>query len=113
MKGTDVVLDFTFDRYQQKRNPHPAYFPAAILTLTGYIWVGGPIFVDTTDLSGKLVVKDATGNVLVTTTAVSRDAHNVSLWSPDYALPSGIEGRTALASDLLDKAVTELKTRTP
>lgn len=41
------------------------------------------------------------------------NAHNVSLWSPDYALPSGIEGRTALASDLLDKAVTELKTRTP
>ena len=47
------------------------------------------------------------------TDVVLDNAHNVSLWSPDYALPSGIEGRTALASDLLDKAVTELKTRTP
>jgi len=40
----DLVLDFRFDRYIEKRNTHPAYFPVALITMTFYIWFGRPHF---------------------------------------------------------------------
>jgi hypothetical protein len=108
LRPDDVVLRFEFDRYQLRRAPHPAYFPGAILTLTLYIWFGGPIGRDTANLSGQLRIEDAAGQELVTVRDAFEDTHDVSLYSPDYAFPSSIHSRTNLVRSLLDKAVSEL-----
>lgn len=104
----DFVLDFRFDRYIEKRSTHPAYFPLALITMTFYIWFGGPIFVDESNLSGVLDVHDGTGKLIVNVSSQLHEEHNVSLWSLEYALPSGIEARTSLIQDLLRKAYEDI-----
>lgn len=104
----DVLLNLQFHRYTQKRSPHPAYFPAAILTLTLYIWFGGPIFVDTSDLYGTATIRNPSGEILAKATSETREEHNVSFWSMEYVFPSGLEARTASVGDLLGKVVREV-----
>ncbi len=104
----DVVLRFRFDRYELRRSPHPAYFPGALLTLTLYIWVGGPIFTDRSDLAATLVVEDAGGARIASETSQVFDEHSVSLWSSEYVLPSGVEARTSIVKELLAKAVAAI-----
>ncbi len=106
--AADYLLRLRFNRYRQRRAPHPAYFPGAILTLTLWIWAGGPIYRDTSDLAAELVVTDGRGSVLTTVISAMTEAHSVSLWSPEYSLPSGIAARTALIKDLMNKAVRDL-----
>ena len=77
-------------------HPHPTYFSLALITLTLYIWFGGPIYEDVSDLSGVLTVKDGTGRSLTQVTSHLHDVHSVSLWSPQYILPSGISARSSL-----------------
>jgi len=108
MGQDDLVLHFQFDLYEQKRSVHPAYFPLALGTLTFYIWFGGPIYVDSSDLSGKLIVEDFSGSKILEVNSKIEEEHNVSFWSPEYTFPSGIEGRTMLVKELLDKVVTKL-----
>ena len=57
----DLVLDFRFDRYIQKRSVHPAHIPLAALTLYLYEIFGGPVYVDESDLSVTLAVHDGAG----------------------------------------------------
>jgi hypothetical protein len=109
--GEDLVLRFRFDRYYLKRSAHPAYFPAAFLTATLYIWAGGPIFRQTTALAGSLAVEDATGHVIAHATAMNREVHNVSFWSPEYALPGSVEARTRFVEELLDEVRATLRQR--
>lgn len=107
----DLILDFRFDRYVQKRNTHPAYFPLALATLTLYIWFGGPIYVDESDLSGMLTVKNGAGNSLVQVSSQVHEEHNVSLWSSEYALPSGIKARSSMLQELMSKARADLRSK--
>ena len=107
----EYVLYFDFSRYQMERTPHPAYFPLAILTLTIYIWVGGPIYVDKSTLAGELVVKAVSGATLVQVSDSFADQHDVSFNSPDYLFPTGMAARTTLVRTLLDRAVAELESR--
>jgi hypothetical protein len=104
----ELVLHFRFDHYQLERTPHPAYFPGALLTLTLYIWLGGPIYVDQAHLSGSLALEDPSGKELVRVANQYDDRHSVNLWSQDYMLPSAIEARTTLVRFLLDQAVFTL-----
>lgn len=108
----DVTLDFIFDRYSQKRTPHPAYFPAAILTMTLYIWFGGPIYEDVANMSGLLIVREGSGRRLTEVKARINEAHGVSLWSPEYVFASGIAARTALMQQLVQQACAELHKKT-
>ncbi len=57
----DIELQFEFSSLKGKRTPHPGYFPGALLTLTVWIWVNGPIYVDKYDLAAELTIRDATG----------------------------------------------------
>lgn len=100
----DLVLRFQFDRYQQKRSVHPDYFPTALLTATLYIWFGGPIFIDSSSLSSKLAVEDSHRTLITEVSSQVNEQHNVSFWSPEYILPSGIEARTSIIKELLSKA---------
>jgi hypothetical protein len=105
----DYLLRLTVDRYRQSRSVHPAYFPAAFVTMTLYIWFGGPIFRDTIDLSGTLVVDSPDGARVTEASDSRKERHNVSFWSTQYALPSGIDGRTAFIKALFDKAAAQLR----
>jgi len=113
LRPEEVVLRFGFDRYQLRREPHPAYFPAAILTLTLYIWFGGPIYRDKANLSAELRVQDAAGQELVRVSDSFQDERDVGFFSPDYVFPSTIKARTNLIRSLLDKAVGELARGAP
>jgi hypothetical protein len=105
----DIVLRFELDSYQQKRSPHPAYFPAAILTATLYIWFGGPIFNDSSVLSGKLIVEGPSNSIIAEVSSQLSEKHAVSFWSPEYYCPSGIEARTQLIKELLHKMIYNIK----
>jgi len=107
----DLVLDFRFDHYIQKRTPHPAYFPLALVTMTFYIWFGGPIFVDESSLSGVLEIHNGSGKSIGNVISQLHEEHNVSLWSPEYALPSGIKARTSLIQELISKASTDIRNK--
>jgi hypothetical protein len=111
VQSDDLILAFRFDRFQQERNTHPAYFPGAVLTLTLYTWLGGPIYRDLSKLSGSLTVKDSRGRSLTAVDAQIEEHQTVSLWSPQYALPGAAAARTALMQQLLDKAGASLSRR--
>lgn len=104
-RGEEVILDFRFDRYHLARTIHPAYVPAAILTLTLYTWFGGPIYRDASDLSGTLAVKNADGLLLAESHAHVTQTRAVSLRSPGYPSFDGSEPRTLLVQELVEKAV--------
>lgn len=105
VKPEDLVLDFRFSRFWQERRVHPAYFPAALLTLTLYIVFGGPITIDECDVSGSLIVKDGNGQVVAESAAQAQDRENISLYN---VVPSGGTARTAMAQELLQKAIQKL-----
>ncbi len=107
----DYVLDFTFEEFYQRRRFHAAYFPAAILTLTLYIWFGGPIVVDTIDLAGTLQITGADGRLVATSTSSVQEKDNRSLYSDQYLTADITAERTRLIRELLENAVGELKRR--
>ncbi len=109
--NNDWILDFQFDQYQQNRSMHPAYFPLAIATATLYIWFGGPIVVDSSELSGTLTVKNSTGQTLLKTSSNVHEEHNVNFWSPDYILYDGNRPRTTLMDDLMSKVYTGIHSK--
>ncbi|MFI8479528.1 hypothetical protein ACIGCM_03060 [Pseudomonas sp. NPDC078700] len=80
----DVMLKFNFSSLKGKRTPHPAYFPGALLTLTVWIWVNGPIYVDKYDLAGELSITDAQGKVLTDSKKVIKRDENIGAWDDDY-----------------------------
>lgn len=105
----DVLLKFNLTSLHGKRTPHPAYFPGALLTLTIYIWVNGPIYVDTYDLAGELSIEDRTGKTLAKSMQRVDQPRNVGLFDPDYAAPGlGTPQLRALITKLTDDAVTQL-----
>src|SRR5450830_1854839 len=57
----DVSLKFNMTSLKGHRGIHPGYVPGALLTLTVWIWVNGPIYVDTFDVAGDLVIVDRDG----------------------------------------------------
>jgi hypothetical protein len=105
----DVVLRLEFQRYRQRRRPHPAYFPLAILTLTAYIWVGGPVYRDTSDLAARLEAKDREGRSLASVEKALSQNQDVSFLSQEYTFPSGLDARTNLMRALLDELVQQLQ----
>lgn len=112
MRPDDLALRFEFSLYRLKREVHPAYFPGALLTLTLYIWFGGPIVNDRADLEGTLVIKDAAGQTLARAQASLSEKHSVNLWLSEYPLPSGVKERTRFVRKLLDRALGELRVST-
>lgn len=108
VSSEDWVLSLAFDRYRLERSVHPAYFPSAIFTFTIYIWVGGPIFVDTARLEGELVIRDHEGRMIAEARKSIDEKHNVSIYSPTYALPSGAGERTRFVEAILADALSQI-----
>jgi hypothetical protein len=111
--GDDVFLNFRFDRYRQERKLNPAYLPAAVLTLTLYTWLGGPVYDDASELSGMLTVKDLSGKTLAEACAHLTEQQSVSLWSVGYASFDGRKPRTLLVQELVDEAAESLRGTRP
>lgn len=97
----DVALKFTFTSLKAKRTPHPAYFPGALLTLTVWIWVNGPIYVDKYDVAGNLQIVDAHGKLLSSSEQAVKLNQNTGLWDNDYF-------NTSLGADQLNQLVEQL-----
>lgn len=105
----DVLLKFNFSQLQGQRTPHPAYFPGALLTLTGWIWVNGPIYVDHYDLAGQLSIEDAHGSLLASSRKTITTEQNIGLWDPEYMSPSlGTAQLNQLVEQLLQDSSTQL-----
>lgn len=105
----DVALKFTFTSLKAKRTPHPAYFPGALLTLTVWIWVNGPIYVDKYDLAGNLQITDAQGRLLSSSEQAVKLNQNTGLWDNDYFNPSlGADQLNQLVEQLMQDATGKL-----
>lgn len=105
----DVTLKFNMTSLKGHRAPHPAYVPGALLTLTIWIWVNGPIYVDSFDVAGDLVIVDRNGKGLAKATDSIKFEHNVGLYSGQYWAPSmGGQQLTKLVGQLLDTATANL-----
>ncbi|MGK9064501.1 hypothetical protein [Stutzerimonas chloritidismutans] len=106
---SDVELQFEFTSLKGKRTPHPGYFPGALLTLTVWIWVNGPIYVDKYDLAANLTIKDAAGKQLALSQKTLQLNQNTGLWDADYFNTSlGARQLTQLIEDLLKDGTEQL-----
>ena len=109
MGEQDVTLKFNMTALKGHRAPHPAYVPGALLTLTIWIWVNGPIYVDSFDVAGDLVIVDRDGKELASAKESIKFEHNVGLYSGQYWAPSmGGQQLTKLVTQLLDTATANL-----
>jgi len=109
LEENDVVLKFNMTSLKGHRAPHPAYVPGALLTLTIWIWANGPIYVDSFDVAGDLVIVDRNGKELATAKDTITFEHNVGLYSGQYWAPSmGGQQLTKLVAQLLDTATAKL-----
>ena len=54
------------------------------MTLTLWIWVDGPIYVDKYDLAGELIIEDRQGKQLARSVEQVKLDKNVGLWNADY-----------------------------
>lgn len=97
----DVTLKLNLTSLKGKRTPHPGYFPGALLTLTMWIWVNGPIYVDKYDLAGELTISDAQGKLLASSQKQVKLNQNTGLWDNDYF-------NMSLGSDQLNQLVEQL-----
>ncbi|MFT0621883.1 hypothetical protein ACMHYQ_04380 [Ectopseudomonas guguanensis] len=104
----DVQLQFDFSSLQGKRTPHPGYFPGALLTLTIWIWVNGPIYVDKYDLAAELQILDSDGKQLALSQKKLVVDKNTGLWDYDYMFPSGGQQLTELVEQLLQDGTRQL-----
>lgn len=109
LEENDVVLKFNMTSLKGHRAPHPAYIPGALLTLTIWIWVNGPIYVDSFDVAGNLVIVDRNGKELATAEQALKFEHNVGLYGGEYWAPSmGAQQLNKLVAQLLDTATAKL-----
>lgn len=105
----DVLLKFNMTSLKGHRGPHPAYIPGALLTLTLWIWVNGPINVDSYDVAGDLVVVDRDGKELARAKEQVKVERNVGLYGREYWAPTmGAKQLSELVSQLLDTATAQL-----
>lgn len=104
----DVQLQFDFSSLKGKRTPHPAYVPGALLTLTIWIWVNGPIYVDKYDLAAELQILDSEGRQLALSQKKLVVDKNTGLWDYDYMFPSGGQQLTELVEQLLEDGTQQL-----
>jgi hypothetical protein len=107
----DVLLKFNLTSLNGRRTPHPGYVPGALVTLTIWIWVNGPVYVDTYDLAGELTIEDRDGKTLAKTAEKLNVDHNVGIYDTDYMAPGlGSKQLRELIAKLLDTATTQLNT---
>ncbi len=105
----DVALKFNFTSLKGKRTPHPAYFPGALVTLTMWIWVNGPIYVDKYDVAGELSIENAKGAVLASSRKAIKLDQNTGLWDKDYLNMSlGSAQLNQLVEQLLQDSTRQL-----
>lgn len=105
----DVALKFNFTSLKGKRTPHPAYFPGALLTLTMWIWVNGPVYVDKYDVAGELTVENINGTVLASSRKEIKLNQNTGIWDNDYInLSLGADQVNQLVEQLLQDSNRQL-----
>lgn len=81
----------------------------ALLTLTLWIWVNGPIYVDSFDLAGDLSIVDRDGKELASAREQLKFERNVGLYGREYWAPTqGAKQLNELVGTLLDNATARL-----
>jgi hypothetical protein len=105
----DLTLRFTFDRFHRERKVHPFYFPGLILTLTLYVWFGGPVHIDEYNVVGQLLIEDKSGAPLARARTREPERQTISIYDDGKAL--ALKARTEIIDELLHNAVQELSGR--
>ena len=75
------IIDLKFKKYFNQLEVHPLYFPLATLTLTLYIWFGGPIVRYEADYTLEVNSYDSKGNKLKSATQNFKDSTNENIYS--------------------------------
>ncbi|EJK99131.1 lipoprotein, putative [Pseudomonas fluorescens Q2-87] len=105
----DVLLKFNMTSLKGHRGVHPGYVPGALLTLTLWIWVNGPINVDSYDVAGNLTIVDRDGKELAAAKEEIKLERNVGLYGREYWAPTmGAKELNQLVAQLLDNATARL-----
>ena len=105
----DVLLKFDMTSLKGHRGVHPGYVPGALLTLTLWIWVNGPINVDSYDIAGSLTIVDRDGKELAAAKEEIKLERNVGLYGREYWAPTmGAKELNQLVAQLLDNATARL-----
>lgn len=111
----DLFLNFVFDRYRSETGIHPLGIPLSLVTLTIYVWVGGPLWYDSSEFSATLNVEDVSGRKIIRVSDQHRWRENYSFYKAGqqtqaraaYLKPG--EARAVLIQKLLDEAIPEIK----
>ena len=103
----DQVLSFSFDTFNIHRRPYGGYLPFSLLTLTGYIWLGGTTHIDESNVSGQLQVHDSQGQLLHSYQTRQFGERSISLYSMGPV--NGLPERQAALDNLLDQYLADLR----
>jgi len=107
----DTVLHLRFTRYDQESGISPWYFPAAVLTLTVYIWVGGTVGIHHTNYAATLTVDDGAGHRQAEVSLEEATSRHLSVYS-DTRVDFG-PARSKFVDHLLDRALGGAAPGTP
>jgi len=108
VEAEDLILKFQFDRYLEKSTLHPLATPFLIAfpLFPLYGFLGGPLVINGSELSGTLTVEDIDGSPLAQVKSHIKESNTVFFWSKRNYL---LEARTFIINDLLTKALIELE----
>ncbi len=73
-----------------RRHPNLAYFPLALVTLTLYIWVGGPVVTDVSYFDVTLHVDRPDGTRVASVTSTIDESHWINLYSNHSRSQGGV-----------------------
>jgi hypothetical protein len=103
----DLIFAFQLSEYHYEGHPHPAYVIGSLLTGPFYVILGGPWIVFEQKLRGTLVVEDVSGVILVPEVMSSAESSDTTTFYDPFV--AGVDGRTRLFQDLVDKALAQLR----
>ena len=100
VEDRDLVLRFEFDAFRSDLSLYSLYVPAALLTATLYIWLGGPVWVAEQNVGASLRVEDGSGRVLGEFERSASGSDYISFWDP---FPTGQAIRTEVLRGIVEE----------
>ncbi len=107
------VLQFDFTGFHAVRGMHPLAVPGSLLTLTLYIWVGGPMMTEDVNYTGTLTVRRPDASLVTRTQASVARKRSMGLHTEGYMHFDYAEERIEVVRELVTQAVGGLTSKVP